>query len=486
MLNKNSPYRIISLLLVGVVSGCMVGPDYRNPVLTPHAAWQNTGSTTFDTSSSDPALLARWWQALKDPLLTSLVEESARNNLDYKLAMARLREARARRGYASSDRYPTVNLGGGVARNQSSDDTGGGRTSDSFSAKLDASWEADIFGGKQRATESANATVEAAVENANDVRISLLAEVVLAYLEIRSTQNRMIFTHNSIANLEETLQMTSWRYQAGLVTRLDEEQARLNLEQTRAQLPPLESSLATSRNNLTLLLGRDSGTLKELDAIAPLPSSPARLAVGIPAETLRRRPDVRKAERELAAATAQIGVAEAQRYPDLTLSGTLGLQSKNLGSLFQPGAIMYALAANSLMTIFDGGRLKQQVEIQNALQEQSLISYKKSVQSALRDTENALSAYASELNRRTSLSKALASATTAARLAENQYQAGLVDFTTVLDSQRSLLTLQDQLIQSDAAVTSNLARLYKTLGGGWEYGVTNNPQTAATASGEKQ
>ena len=464
----------------------MVGPNYRTPTLALPAAWQETDSTALNSSSSDSAKLAAWWQTLHDPLLTALVEEAAANNLDHKLAVARLREARARRGYASADRYPAVELGVGAGRNQSSDDSGGGRTNDSFSARLDASWEADLFGGKRRATEAAIATEEAAVENVRDVRISLLAEVVLTYLEIRSAQTRINITKSTITNLAETLQLTSWRYQAGLVTQLDEEQARLNLEQTRAQLPGLEGDLAKGRNNLALLLGRDSGAMKDLEHASPVPWPTAELAVGVPAETLRRRPEVRKSERELAAATAQVGVAEARRYPDLSLSGTLGLQANNAANLFQPGAIMYSLAANSLMTIFDGGRLKQQVEIQNALQEQALINYRKIVQTALRDAENALSAYAFELNRHTSLQKALKAAVNAETLAKYQYEAGLVDFSAVFESQRSLLVLQDQLAQSNAAVTSNLARLYKALGGGWEYGSTSDAKAVHAISGEKQ
>ena len=464
----------------------MVGPNYRTPTLALPAAWQETDSTALNSSSSDSAKLAAWWQTLHDPLLTALVEEAAANNLDHKLAVARLREARARRGYASADRYPTVELGAGAGRNKSSDDSGGGRTSDSFSARLDASWEADLFGGKRRATEAAIATEEAAVEDVRGVRISLLAEVVLTYLEIRSAQSRITITKSTVTNLAETLQLTHWRYQAGLVTQLDEEQARLNLEQTRAQLPGLEGDLAKGRNNLALLLGRNSGAMKELEPASPVPWPTAELAVGVPAETLRRRPDVRKAERELAAATAQVGVAEARRYPDLSLSGTLGLQANNAANLFQPGAIMYSLAANSLMTIFDGGRLKQQVEIQNALQEQALINYRKTVQTALHDAENALSAYAFELNRHTSLQKALKAAANAETLAKYQYEAGLVDFITVFESQRSLLALQDQLAQSNAAVTSNLARLYKALGGGWEYGSTSDAKAVHAISGEKQ
>jgi outer membrane protein TolC len=209
------------------------------------------------------------------------------------------------------------------------------------------------------------------------------------------------------------------------------------------------------------------------------------VAIGVPAETLRQRPDIRRAERQLAAATAQVGQAEAARYPTLSLSGTLGLQASSLGNLLQPGAYLYSLAANTVVTIFDGGRLKQKVEIQNALQEQALISYLYSVKSALRDVENALVAYAGEQNRYRSLQDAVQAAKSAVDLSTSQYAAGLIDFQSVLDSQRSLLSLQNQLIQSEAAVISDLARLYKSLGGGWSNSSTKNSTASDTSSGEK-
>jgi NodT family efflux transporter outer membrane factor (OMF) lipoprotein len=431
--------------------------------------------------------LAQWWQFLDDSLLSGLVQEAAVNNLDLKLAGARLQESRARRSLSASDRYPTLGAGAGAQRNRSSEEmgTGGGRVSDSFAAQFDASWEPDLFGGKRRALEAASATSEAAEENLRDVQVSLLAEVVLNYIDIRSYQGQIDITRSTITSLTDTLRITGWRVQAGLVSQLDLEQARLNLEQTRAQLPALTSSLEQSRNNLALLLGRDPGTLTELQSVGPIPTASAQVAIGVPAETLRQRPDIRRAERELAAATAQVGQAEAARYPNLSLSGTLGLQASSLGNLLQPGAYLYSLAANTVVTIFDGGRFKQKVEIQNAMQEQALISYQSAVKSAMRDVENALVAYAGEQNRHRSLQDAVQAAKSAVDLATSQYVAGLIDFQSVLDSQRSLLSLQNQLIQSEAAVTSNLARLYKSLGGGWSNRSTKNSTASDTSSGEK-
>ena len=479
---------IVSIIFMVFLSGCVVGPDYRTPVVATPSAWQSELSGGLKNGAHESDRLATWWQTLGDPLLSHLVDEAAANNLDLKLATARLREARARRGASEADFLPTVKAGVGAGHTRSSAETGAGvsRTSDSVSAQFDASWELDLFGGKRRALEAASATLDASLENMRDVQVSLLAEVVLTYIEIRSYQARIESTVATIATLTETEQLVGWRLQAGLVNQLDLEQARLNREQTRAGLPALLSSLEQSKNNLALLLGRSGGSLKEVQVQLPMPLAPAGVAVGVPAETLRQRPDIRRAERQLAAATAQIGEAEAARYPDLTLSGTLGLQAVSLGNLFNSGAFMYSLAANSAATIFDGGRLKQKVAIQNALQEQALISYQSAVQSALRDVENSLVAYAGEQNRQSRLKDAVKSAQNAEELARSQYAAGLVDFSTVLDTERSLLSLQDQLIQSNAAVISNLARLYKALGGGWSNTAPRLTTPPSAAAGVKK
>jgi len=482
-----SSIRLLSFLLPALLTGCVVGPDYRTPQLSVPTTWHTEINGGVKSIPLETARLARWWQTLDDPLLSRLVQEAAANNLDLKLAGARLRESRARRGLSASDSYPTLGAGTGVNRNRSSGElgAGGGRVSEAYSAQFDASWEPDLFGGKRRAQEAASATSEAAEENLRDVQVSLLAEVVLNYIEIRSSQGQIDITRATITSLTETLQIAGWRNQAGLVSQLDTEQARFNLEQTRAQLPALVSKLEQSRNNLALLLGRATGTLTELEPAAAIPAAAVQVAIGVPAETLRQRPDVRRAERQLAAATAQVGEAEAARYPNLSLSGTLGLQASSLGNLLQPGAYLYTLAANTVVTIFDGGRLRQKVEIQNALQEQALISYQSAVRSALRDVENALAAYAGEQNRHRSLREAVQAATSAAGLAGSQYSAGLIDFQAVLDTQRSLLSLQNELIQSEAAVTSNLARLYKALGGGWDHDPTEITTPPGASSGEQ-
>jgi NodT family efflux transporter outer membrane factor (OMF) lipoprotein len=449
------------------LAGCAVGPDYRKPEVSAPADWHSNMKGGLKSVAPEAAQLARWWNGLGDPQLTRLIEEAASNNLDLKLAQARLREARARRGISAADRFPTLNAGAGVNRSRSSEEMGLGNVSESWAAQFDASWELDIFGGKRRALEAAEASLDASREDLHDTQVSLLAEVVLNYVEVRTYQARLAIAQSNLSTQNETWQIARWRHEAGLTTQLDEDQARSNLEQTRAQLPALQTGLEQSKNRLAVLLGRKPGELAELETPAVIPQTPAEVAVGIPAETLRQRPDVRRAERQLAAATAQVGVATAALYPNFSLSGTLGLQALSSANLLQASARMFSVAANAGLAVFDAGRIRQNIEVQNILQEQALIGYESAVLGALRDVENALVAYAEEQNRRVALADAVKSAQSAAELAASQYAAGLIDFQVVLDTQRSLLSLQDQLIQSEAAVTSNLARLYKAMGGGW-------------------
>lgn len=462
---------VFPLALAIALSGCVtVGPDYRVPETSAPAAWTSEMKGGLKAVPPDAAQLAKWWTTLDDPVLAQLIEAAVANNLDLKLAQARLREARAHRGVAAADRFPTLNAGAGAERSHSSQEAGGatgGVNNESWSAQFDASWELDIFGGKRRALEAAQATFEASQADLHDVQVSLLAEVALNYVEVAGYQARLVIAQKNLAAQNETWRIARWRREAGLTTQLDEDQAKYTLEQTRAELPTLQTGLEQAKNRLAVLLGREPGRLAELENPASIPRIPAEVAVGIPAEALRNRPDVRRAERKLAAATAEVGVATADLYPSFSLSGLLGLQALTSANLLQSSARLWSVAANAGWTLFDGGRIRQNIEVQTALQEQALIDYESTVLGALRDTENALSAYAEEQNRRTSLTAAVEAAKSAAQLAQNQYQAGLIDFQSVLDTQRSLLSLEDQLSQSEATVTSNLVRLYKTLGGGW-------------------
>lgn len=462
--------RIGPLFLVALVlCGCAaVGPDYRAPEPGVPATWQRSAAGSSVGMDSGTLDLSRWWANFDDPLLVDLVEQALTGSPDVKAALARLREARARRGAAAADRFPTLGVSASVRRSTSSGESGSGQTRDLYAAGFDAGWEADIFGGRRRALEAAQADLAAAAAELGDVRITLVAEVALNYVELRDYQARLAIARRNLASQEETFDLTRWRALAGLTTALDVEQARSGLEQTRAQIPGLLTGAVAAQNRLAVLLGRNPGELDgELAAVLPIPSPPMAIAVGIPADVLRRRPDIRAAERNLAAATARIGEAEADRYPDFSLSGSLGLESLALDSLFGGGAVTRSLAASLAANLFDGGRIRRNIEIRTALQEQALASYETTVLNALEEVENILAGLANRQAERDALRVATGSARSAAALAQAQYTSGLVDFQTVLDTQRSILNLESQLSSAESEIVSEVIRLYKALGGGW-------------------
>ena len=455
-----------------LLSGCAaVGPDYVPPEVSAPKKWSASLAGGLSAEAMDPENMANWWSTLNDPTLTSLIERAVANNLDLRQAQARVREARARRGISQARRFPTIGAGGvgglvNVVR--SSEETGSGTETDLYAVGFDAGWELDVFGGVRRSVEAAEAALEASKEGLHDVMVSLLAEVALNYVEVRSFQTRLSIAEANQKAQEETYGITRARYESGLTSDLDVEQARYNLEGTRSKTPPLQIGLEQARNRLAVLLGQNPGTLKdELTERKDIPITPLDVAVGVPAEVLRRRPDVRKAESELAAQSAQVGVATAELYPKFMLTGSIGLEALSLGNLFSTGNRAYGIGPSFQWNIFDGGRIRQNIKVQSALQEQALLSYEASLLTALEDIENALTAYAKEQTRRQSLAEASRAAQRAVELAQNQYTSGLIDFQAVLDAQRALLSLQDQLAQSKGAVTSNLISLYKALGGGW-------------------
>src|SRR5574340_43834 len=430
------------------LAGCAaVGPDYAPPATEVPAGWHRldtvTGTVARDQAPGD---LSQWWQGLNDPLLSELVDEALRSSPDLRSAQARLREARARRTVAASARFPGVTASAGASRSESSEQVGNGDTRNYFSAGFDASWEADVFGGVRRSIEAAEADLESSRANLQASRVSLAAEVASSYIEVRA--------------------------QAGLVSTQDVEQARSNREQTRAQIPALETSLAQAEHTLDNLLGRVPGTLHaRLATAVELPVIPAQIAVGIPADTLRQRPDVRVAERTLAAETARVGVAEAARYPAFNLSGSIGLEALTFGALGDSGAATSSLFAGITAPVFDAGRLRAQVEIQDAVRERAQVAYEQAVLVALQDVENALVELARNLERGEALSNAVDAARSAAELARQRYSAGLIDFQSVLDSERSVLVLEESYARNRTNGVQALIRLYKALGGGW------SPQT---------
>jgi len=457
------------LLPVLVQFSCRaVGPDYKKPVIPPPPNWSGDLSEGLQAAAIDDDTLARWWTTLNDPTLESLMDRAVRGNLDLRRAAAVLRQARAERGVAVSERFPTVTASGLIGYNRISDRMGRSTNVGHFSSGFDAGWEADFFGGIRRSIEAADASVEASQESLRDTLVSLVAEVAINYVEVRQFQRQLSIAENNLGIQQDSLRLAEQRFGAGLTSRFDVDQARYIVADTRSRIPVLQTLLAQAKNRLAVLLGENPGVLaNELRQPAPIPVGPAQLAVGIPADALRRRPDVRRAERILAAQTARVGVATAARYPQFGLPGSIGYDFITKGNPLSLGNLIGSLGASAFYTLFDAGRLRQQVEIQNALQEQAFLDYQTSILLSLEDVENALVAYADQQVRRRSLLEAAEAAERAVETVRANYVAGLVDFQPVLESQRSLLSFQDDLAQTDGAVTSELIRLYKALGGGW-------------------
>ena len=456
---------IVSIVLFGCAP---VGPDYVPPDLRSPKAWHTDLKYGLTAKAPDPETLAAWWETLHDPVLSRLMEQAAAGNLDLKIARSRVREARARRTISRSRLFPIVDATASATKNHLSEDRYGGDDYELYSAGFDATWELDIFGGIRRSVEAADADIQEREENLRDVLVSLLSEVALNYIDVRTYQSDITVIWSNLNAQEKTFQLTQSRFQAGLTNELAVQQATYNIENTRSRIPPLRIALEGAMNRLAVLLGREPGALhQELKKPGLIPFTPREVAVGIPAETLRRRPDIRRAERGLAARTARVGEATADLYPRFRLLGSIGLETLSIGNIFSASGLAYLIGPGISWPVFNAGAIRSNIEVQSELQEQALVEYEAVVLNALGEVENALVAYAEEQNRRKALSASAKAAQRAVELSESQYQAGLIDFTSVLDAQRSLLNFQEQLTQTDGAVTGNLVRLYKALGGGW-------------------
>lgn len=459
------------------LGGCaLVGPDYTPPKNNAPQAWQADAVEFSQKGTADSHTLASWWTTFNDPLLTQLIDRALADNLDLKAALARLREARARRGISQASLFPTLDLSGAATSSR-----GSGRNSsvnESYSTAVDAGWELDLFGGVRRSVEAADAALQAGHADLQNVRVSTAAEVALNYVEVRTYQSRLNYAETNLANLEDTFALTRDRAEAGLDDQLAVEQSRYNLENARSQLPTLRTGLQEAMNRLAVLTGQHPGELRQsLTTRQPIPVVSERIAVGVPAETLRRRPDVRQAERNLAAQTARIGVAEAELYPKFRLSGSIGLETLSAGSLFNLDNRTYSYGPRISWPIFDAGAIRNNIAVQSALQEQALIQYQATILGALEEVENALTSYAENQRRWQALQKASQAARSAADIAEIKYSAGLINFSEVLDAQRSRLSFDDSLAQSGGNITISLVTLYKALGGGWSSMAEEQDQT---------
>jgi multidrug efflux system outer membrane protein len=474
---SSTRYSFAMVLLA--LAACTVGPDYQKPSPSMPGDWSEKGSALDPATSRvtrQTALVAQWWQSFKDPELTSLVERAAQSNLDLRLAEARIREARGLRGVSAGALLPAANASANYSRNRSSGNIplpGAGAQSNFYQAGFDASWEIDVFGGIRRTLEAADAEVDASVEARRDVMVTLLAEVARNYIEIRGLQTQIGIARQNLDAQKRTLELTQARFQAGRAAELDVVRAQAQVSNTASRIPLLESLRIQGTHRLGVLLGHEPGSLREeLVKVAAIPVPPPEVPVGLPSDLLRRRPDLRRAERELAAATARIGVATAELYPKFSLTGFFALESVTASDFAKWGSRAWSVGPTIQWSIFQGGRIRAKIEVENARQEQAAIVYERSILVALQEVEDALIAYAKEQAQRAELSDSVTANVKAVDLANQRYTQGLVDFLSVLDAQRSLYGSQDALVQSDRRISEHLVALYKALGGGWEMEVT--------------
>lgn len=476
-----APAGTLLLIAAALAAGCAAPPkrESADTLLPPLASAYRQAPSATD--KVDDRALAIWWQGIGDPVLAALVDEALRANLDLKSAQATLARARALRDVSAAGRSVQVGSSASAGRNRSARNE-----SNSLSLGLDASWEPDVFGRIGAGIAAADAQAEASALQLAATRIAVAGEVGLAYLQWHGTRQQLQVAQQNLSLQAESLQVAEWRAGAKLATPLDVEQARSAAEQTRARIPALQNTLAQTEHRLAVLLGQPPAALGDrlvrADAMPTLPPLPA---VGLPAELLRRRPDVRAAEAQATAALATLAQREAERLPSFSISGRLGLQALTLAALGQPGALVAGITAGINWPVLDGGAARAQVEAQRAALDGARIAYQASVLAAQQDVENTLVALGTGRDQIASLERASASAVEALSLARLRYQTGLTDFTPLLDAQRSALSAQDALATARTELALNQVRLYKALGGGWDATAAADAPASNTAAGAR-
>jgi NodT family efflux transporter outer membrane factor (OMF) lipoprotein len=515
---RRAPRALLALAAAAALAGCTVGKNYQPPQTSTPETWGELGPTGAATGpatrpSPEPPV-AQWWTTFADPDLDALIDRAVRSNNDVRRARSRVVEARSQLRVTRADLLPNVNTSGQYSRSRNSQSafggagsfsgggtgggTGGGGTGgggggggfvipqfgngsneqDFFQAGFDASWEVDVFGGNRRAVEAARADIAAAVEDQRDVTVTLLAEVARNYVDLRGFQRQIAVARENLQAQQQTLELTQSRVRGGVASELDVVRAQAQVATTASQIPTLEANARQAIHRLGVLVGTNPMALSdELSPPKPIPQAPPTVPVGVPSELLRRRPDIRRAERQLAASVARVGSATADLFPRFSLTGSLGLQSSKFTNLMEWGSRFWSIGPSVSWPIFDAGRIRGNIAVQNAREEQAVATYEQSVLTALQEVEDALVSYAKEEARRRQLADAADANRRAVDLANQLYAAGRTDFLSVLQAQRDLFASQDALIQSTSTVSTNLVALYKALGGGWE---VSTPQDNTT------
>lgn len=457
------------LALAFVIAGCSVGPKYQRPEMEVPDQWHQQLAEEFTDAN---AVSAMWWNVLNEPVLNDLIRQARENNPTLESAYYSLLQARYMRDYTAGRYDPSVDAGGSYTRTRSSDNGLMAMSPNPYNMHtigFDAAWELDLFGRIRRAVESAQATYEAGFENYRDTLVTLNAEVASTYIELRTIQARLKFTLQNVESQQGMLELAQTRFDAELVPKLDVSQAVLNISNTRSEIPTLRSLEASAVHRLSVLVGRQPGHLYELlsDASA-IPQLSGKIHVKMPAELLRSRPDIRRAERQLAAQVANEGVATADLYPSFTLTGSIGFEAMSLSELTSSDSRNYSFGPSLRWNIFNGSRVRNQIKIEEAGSEQLFAQYRYTVLTALEEVENAMTDYVHERRRMAQLAESVQAAKESVQLATEQYKNGLTNFQNVLDMQRMQVQQEDKLADSRGRVIQNFIRIQKALGGGWQ------------------
>ncbi len=474
-----SPRKLANVALVCALlaaGGCAVGPDYQSPQPQLPAQWRMPDASAAASVPVSQSVNTSWWDSFGDPVLSALIAEATDANLDIRIAHERLLQSRAALRVTEADSLPGINAGASYKRGQNSEvglsDPSGRQGRSSFNlwqAGADLSWELDLWGRVRREVEQAGAQSQAALEAQRGVVLAIRAETARNYILLRGAQNQLDVLRQTLANAERNLALTQLRQREGVATELDVSQADAQAAAIEAAVPPLALRVDQLMNALALLLEQPPGALRErLAAMAPIPGGPVQVPVGLPSELAERRPDIRRAQANLHAAVAAIGVAEGDFYPRITLSGNLGLQALQLRDLDTDNAGIFGVGPALQIPIFQGGRLRGRLRLRESQAQEAALLYQKTVLNAWHEVDNAMTAYQAQQLTRTSLERASESARHALLNAQRQYAAGASDFVNVLSAQNAVLASDQARVSTQAAVSLVLVDLYRSLGGGWE------------------
>jgi outer membrane protein, multidrug efflux system len=482
---------MIGTCIAVLFAGCTAGPNFIRPSPQVPAEWPSERADAVRGPSgtvTNPADLRAWWGQFNDPELTSLIDRAVASNLDLRVSVLRIEEARAQRDVTASGLLPSLSMEAAYSRQRISETTptgsllgsvgnlrlpGGANISipnpySQYQVSADASWEIDLFGRVRRSIEAADANVQVSVEDEHAVQISLLADVAQSYMALRGAQSRLELAEENLETIDELLELTRQRRESGLITYIDVSNALAQQAGTRADVPAVELEITQNINQLSRLLAQEPDALRaELDKAMPIPPATPRVPLGLPADMARRRPDIRAAEANLHVATAQIGVAVADLYPRLTLSGTGGYQSDSAGRLLEWASRFGSIGPTLQLPVFERGKWKT-VHLQNLRAREAALAYELTVLGALHEVENALAAFGADQQRHTLLEATAAQNREVLDLSRQRYEGGVSNFVDVLNAQRALQQSQTLLLDSATTAATDLVHLYRALGGGWQ------------------